>query len=285
MPDPSLLCLRGDLVVIGKSPDGDSIRFVPGTPELIEQLRGSERADPSADGTLQLRLDGIDTPETHYGTLAQPLGEPARDELLAWCGFTDVRFSGGTVTAATPATIPAAVLSGLVDPNGRPIVLLLRGDELPADGAKTAVSAALVARTANVALAASGAAYGTVYTDTDAAIRSALLAPARAARDAGLGVWAIDKTGGFDLRSQASIGPAGSLILPKLFRRCSDYLRTRMSGETLPAWLARQRSGTNPTDDRVFVGDATEPVFLSTLITQDGSRIALRADLLDLVFV
>src|SRR4051794_34514742 len=105
MPDPSLLCLRGQLVVLGKSPDGDSIRFRPDTPSLVARLRDGERADPSADGTLQLRLDGIDTPETHYNGQAQPLGEPARDELLTWCGFSDVVWNGDTVSGATPERI------------------------------------------------------------------------------------------------------------------------------------------------------------------------------------
>ena len=281
---PSLLCLRGSLIVVGKSPDGDSIRFRPDTPSLVSRLKDASRADPSADGTYQLRLDAIDTPETHYEGLAQPLGEPARDDLLTWVGFTSVTWSGDTVSASTPASIPAAILSGLVDVNGRPIVLLLR-DALPADGTMVAVDEALLERTANWAQLASGAAYGTYYADTDAAIRSALVAPARAARDAGLGVWATDATGAFDLRSQASIGPDGVVILPKLFRRCSDYLKDRMSGETLPHWLGRQRTGANPEDDQVFVGGAADPVFLSTLITQDGTRISLTADPLELVFV
>ena len=128
------LSLRGELVVVGKSPDGDSIRFAPETPALLGSLTDGERAEPSEDGTVQLRLDGIDTPETHYGNLAQPLGDAARDELLAWCGFTGVRWSGDQVVAATPERIPAAVLSRLVDVNGRPVVLLLVGDGLPADG-------------------------------------------------------------------------------------------------------------------------------------------------------
>src|SRR6185295_955149 len=146
----------------------------------------------------------------HYNGQAQPLGEPARDELLGWCGFSDVRWSGETVSGAAPERIPAAVLSGLVDPNGRPIVLLLR-DALPQDGAMTAVSPELLARTANVALASSGAGYGTFYETTPAEIRMGLRAAALAARDEGRGVWAVDASVGFDLRSQASIGPAGAL--------------------------------------------------------------------------
>jgi hypothetical protein len=282
MPDPSLLCLRGQLVVLGKSPDGDSIRFHPDTPSLVGKLRDGDRAEPSADGTLQLRLDGIDTPETHYNGQAQPLGEPARDELLTWCGFRDVRWSGDTVSAATPERIPAAVLSGLVDPNGRPIVLLLR-EELPEDGAMTAVTPELLARTANAELAGSGAGYGTLYETTPAEIRSGLRAAALAAREGGRGVWAVDASAAFDLRSQASIGPDGALILPKLFRRCTDYLRDRMSGESLPDWLRRHRTGANPQDDEVYSGSSL--VRLSDLIRQEGRRISLAADPLDLVFV
>jgi endonuclease YncB( thermonuclease family) len=275
-----LLCLRGELVVVGKSPDGDSIRFRPDSPDLVAQLDHGDRARPSSDGTFQLRLDGIDAPETHYGTLAQPLGEPARDDLLAWCGFTDVHWASGLVTAATPERIPAAVLGSLVDVNGRPIVLLLR-DRLPADGAHVQVTTALLDATANVALLRSGAAYATLYASTAETVRAKLRELAAAARSAHLGVWPRDRSAGFVLRSQTSIGPRGSLILPKLFRRCSDYLRSRTSGETLPQWLVRM--GDNE-DDQVLVARAATPVRLSTLVTQAGERVALEADPLDLVF-
>src|SRR4029077_947449 len=80
-----VLCLRGELVVIGKQPDGDSIRFVPDTPALLAQLAHRRRARRSGAGSLQLRVEGIDAPETHYNTLAQPLADPARDRLLALC--------------------------------------------------------------------------------------------------------------------------------------------------------------------------------------------------------
>jgi hypothetical protein len=277
------LSLRGALIVVGKSPDGDSIRFIPENPALLRGLAGGERIDPSADGSVQLRLDGIDTPETHYNGLAQPLGDVAREELLTWCGFSDVRWSGDQVVSAVPASIPAAILATMSDPNGRPIALLLKGDDLPADGASVPVDPALVERTANFALASSGAAYATVYATTAEPIREALLAPARAARDAGRGVWAIDADAGFELRSQASIGPGGALILPKLFRRCTDYLRGGMSGETLIEWLRRRQTGPNAQDDPVIVGGET--VRLSDLLRQDGRRISLTASPLDMVFL
>jgi endonuclease YncB( thermonuclease family) len=274
-----MLSLRGELVVVGKSPDGDSIRFIPRSPSLLRSLPGGERVEPSADGSVQLRLDAVDAPELHYAGLAQPLAEPARTQLLAWCGFSDVRFDGQQVVAATPTRIPAAVLSALVDPNGRPVVLLLVGERLPADGADVTPDPT---RTANLALCASGAAYGTFYATTDAAIRSPLVAAARAAREARRGVWARDASAGFELRSQASIGPEGALILPKLFRRCSDYLRDGAAG-TLPEWLRGRRDEPNSPDDRVIVDGRT--LRLSDLLTQQGDRISFTADPLEILFV
>ncbi len=274
-----MLSLRGELVVVGKSPDGDSIRFIPRSPALLRSLAGGGRVDPSADGSVQLRLDGVDAPEVHYNGLAQPLAEPARAELLAWCGFEDVRWDGEQVGASTPARVPAAVLSALVDPNGRPIVLLLVGDDLPADGADSTPD---VERTANLALAASGAAYGTFYATTDVAIRAPLVAAATAAREARRGVWAGDASAGFELRSQDSIGPGGALILPKLFRRCSDYLRDGAGG-TLPEWLRRRRDEPNSPDDEVLVDGVARR--LSDLLEQDGVRVGLRADPLRMLFV
>ncbi len=272
-----LLCLRGDLLVVGKSPDGDSIRFRPAQPDLVRGLVNGARARPSSDGTFQLRLDGIDAPETHYNGLAQPLGVPAREQLLAWCGFTDVHWAGDQVSASTPASVPAAIQTGLVDVNGRPVAFLLR-DELPPDGELAPVD---LDRTASADLLRTGAAYGTFYASTAPELRARMRTLAAEARAAGLGVWAVDASGGFALSSQASVGPEGSLILPKLFRRCSDYLRHRNPRETLPEWMAR----TGPQqDDEVTVGDAAGPVPFSTLITQNGDRIALDADPLALVF-
>jgi endonuclease YncB( thermonuclease family) len=261
---------------VGKSPDGDSIRFRPAQPQLVRGLVNGDRARSSSDGTFQLRLDGIDAPETHYNGLAQPLADPARDELLAWVGFTGVRWVGDQVSASTPASIPAAILTGLVDLNGRPVAFLLR-DGFPPDGTQAEVD---LGATANAALLRSGAAYGTLYGSTAAELRDGMRALAREARTAGLGVWPLDASRGFALSSQASVGPQGSLVLPKLFRRCTDYLRSRRSRETLPEWMARLG---DQEDDLVGVAGSA-PVRFHTLITQNGEQIALDADPLDLVF-
>lgn len=285
MRAPSQLCLRGRLVVIGKQPDGDSIRFVPDTPALLADLGRARRIRPSRDGSVQLRLEGIDAPETHYQGLAQPLADPARDRLLVLCGFTDVRHREQEVVEATPAERPAAVLAQMADANGRPVVLLLTGDDdLPADGAYVGIDDALLARTANAALLADGSAYLTLYESAAPPLRAALRELAAEAQGARRGVWAIDDTSVFTLVDQESIGPDGALILPKLFRRGSDYLRTRTPGETLVHWLQTHGDPLRPEDDAVVVGGRVT-VRLSTLIEQRGDEIAFSADVLDLVFV
>jgi Staphylococcal nuclease homologue len=281
---PPLVCLRGELVVVGKEPDGDSIRFVPDTPVLLGQLRNADRVRRSSDGSVQLRLDGIDAPETHYGNLAQPLGTEARDRLLELCGFGAVERDGEMVTAATPERIPAAALSGLADVNGRPVALLLVGDDLPADGSVPPLPDATLRRTLNADLLAGGQAYLTLYESTAPAIRDELRAVGTEAIAGRLGVWPVDATAGFTLRDQSDIGPDGRLVLPKLFRRCSDYLRTRDAGETLPDWIRTHGAPGRPEDDEVIVGGAGR-TRLSELVAQDGVHVAMPVDLLDIVFV
>jgi hypothetical protein len=73
-------------------------------------------------------------------------------------------------------------------------------------------------------------------------------------------------------------------VLPKLFRRCTDYLRTRTPAETLVHWLRTSGDPDRPEDDAVVIGGRVT-VRLSDLIEQRNDEIAFTADLLDLVFV
>ena len=285
-PAPSLLCLRGSLVIEGKAPDGDSIRLIPDTPDLLDELRRADRIRVSpTDGSVQLRLEAIDAPEVSYGPAGQPLGPEARDRLLKLAGFTHVRRAGGgsTVTSARPDRVPAAALSVLADANGRPVCFLLVGDDLPPDGEFVALGPELLERTLNHALLADGSAYLTLYDSLAPMLRRALRAVAATAREGRLGVWARDRTAEFELTGQESIGPEGALILPKLFRRATDYLETREPRQTLRAWLRTTGDETRPEDDRVLVGRIETR--LSELVEQRNRTIAFSADPLDLVFI
>lgn len=293
MAAPWYLAIHGRLVVVGKEPDGDGVRFVADHLEHYAQLKNAHRIRPSADGSVQVRLEGVDAPELHYGTAAQPLGREARDQLLAWIGFTELEYAPPTatlVTAASADAVPAVVFTQAADPHGRPVAYLVttvgEKEHLPPDGEWALVDRAILDHTFNTLLVQEGVAYPTVYTSTPVAHRTYLRALADEARKTGAGVWADDTTAEFALRGQASIGPEGQLILPKLFRRATDYLEAVAGGfpGNLADWLvAVSSSPSREENDRVIVCGGTE-LRLSDLLVQANDTVRFQADLLDVVF-
>jgi endonuclease YncB( thermonuclease family) len=290
MSSPYQLAITGNLVIVGKEPDGDSVRFVPDKPASLRRLRRQHKIVPARDGSVQLRFEAVDAPETHYGTAAQPLGADARNQLLSWIGFRDIVFDGthpNRVVSAAPDSVPAVVLSAAADPYGRPISYVLVGDDLPADGEWTLVDDALLGRTLNARLVTEAAAYPTFYTSTPEQHRDLLRDLATDARAAGRGVWAVDETPEFELVDQDSIGPAGQLILPKLFRRATDYLKDVAGGfrGNLADWLIANASTPSRTENDLVVVDGRIEVPLSALLLQRNARVRFQADVLDVVFV
>jgi endonuclease YncB( thermonuclease family) len=288
-PGPAdYLVVPGTAVLVGKQPDGDSVRFAADDPDLFAQLEHGDRVRPSADGTVQLRFDGIDAPELHYSGSAQPQGASARDALLGHLGFSDVTYRPGstTVTSAEPATVPLVVLSRLVEVNGRPVSVVFAG--APAQrlagsaGTWVRLDADLLDASVNAWEVTTGVAYPLLYTSTAPDLRAAFAAMARTAAEQHLGVWAADSSARFSVADPADVGPDGALVFPKLFRRTVDYLRDRKkSGLTLPQWLAAHP---DTEDDDVLVAGAPA-VPLHTLLHQDGDTVTFSPDLLDLVFV
>ncbi|NUU25154.1 MAG: hypothetical protein HOV68_27180 [Streptomycetaceae bacterium] len=288
-PD-TYLVIAGHLLVIGKQPDGDSLRFRPEHPELLAQLAHGDRVEPSADGSVQLRLDGIDAPELHFAGHSQPLGDVSRDAFLRLVGFEDIALAPNhmTVTSATPPTIPAVILARMAEVHGRPVAFLftgeaadtLRGDDDGTNGHRITLDADLLATSANMRMVASGDAYPLLYTSTSPVLRKEIAAVAGQARAAHLGVYAADATARFSVVDHKSVGPGGDLIYPKLFRRVTEWLR-EADGAAFPAWL-RAHVDRN---DRVHVAGSRRSQALHTLLHQSGHTITMTADPLTLVFV
>ena len=223
---PYYQALRGQFVIIGKSPDGDSMRFIADNPAGYVPIQRAYRIEPARDGSVQLRFEGIDAPEVHYGKTRQPMGNAVRDALLTRMGFSDVTFDRNeVVTGSRPGSIPGWVLTKGVDANGRPIAYVLPGDADLTDGRGVVVDEALLTQTVNYDLTRRGLVYYTVYTSTPTLHRDVLRAAAAAARAELLGVWAADSTSRFRLETPADLEPGGQLILPKLFRRSTDFLK------------------------------------------------------------
>ncbi len=291
MVSPFYQVIQGNFIITGKEPDGDSVRFIANNPKLYRPLKRSFRIKPSTqDGSVQLRFEGIDAPELHYGSAVQPLGKESRDQLLDWMGFKNIQFTGtagNRVTASDPEQIPGAILSTAAETNGRPVSYVLLDAKQLKDGRWVEVDNALLKQTLNFRLLEEGLAYYTAYTSAPLSHREFLRDVASQARDKKLGVWGEDKTSEFVLNNQDSISPPdGQLILPKLFRRCTDYLKAVDKGfrGNLGDWLLSTEGSSRPENDRVVVRDAME-LKLSDLLAQRNNRIAFQADLLDIVFV
>lgn len=289
MASPFYLIIKGKFVIVGKEPDADSVRFIADNLNLYKELHRNYRIKPSRDESVQLRFEGVDATEVHYGKDAQPLGTQARDQLLAWMGFKNIQFRGDQVQAAEPDSVSGAILSKAADANGRPVsyVLLEEDANQLEDEDWMRVNAALLKKTLNFRLLTEGLAYYTVYTSTPFAHRKLLREEALEAREANRGVWAEDTTNEFVLVDKKSItAPDGQVILPKLFRRSIDYLKAVEGGfrGNLKDWLISSSEGSRNENDRVVIRDSVEVRF-SDLIEQRNSRIVFQEDLLNITFV
>jgi hypothetical protein len=83
--------IKGTFHVEGYSPDGDSVRFMAENREHWAKLSG-RRAELNAKDHAQLRFEAIDTLETHYLNMHQPLAlaTGALERLLEGLNITDV---------------------------------------------------------------------------------------------------------------------------------------------------------------------------------------------------
>jgi endonuclease YncB( thermonuclease family) len=129
--------LRGEFVTRypdqprqGPQPDGDTVKFRPDSPALVETLprRSGRPPDINARG-ISVRLEAVDALETHFGETHQELAgaSAARDELLRRFGFTKVVFFPdlpNKVQSADQDAVRGHVLSNGIDANGRLIAFV-----------------------------------------------------------------------------------------------------------------------------------------------------------------
>jgi endonuclease YncB( thermonuclease family) len=282
-----MLCLAGTFRILSTEPDGDSIRFYADDPAAWERVPGPNQVRTNAGGGAQLRLDGIDSLETHYsprggGPLHQPVdfAHQARDELVRWLGFRGVQRDGETVTAATPEQLPGYLLTRGADAYGRCVALVGRGAAPAASGTQTMVKVADLRRTANHRLVATGLAYPTFYLKLFPDLRAELAKQALQARAAKKGVWPGDRSQkGVDVTSLATLTD-DAVLLPKLFRRLVDYLSLNdgdVSLDGLAAYLAQRQ-------DPVFVLSTGHYTGFDFVVEVRGQVVRLTTEPEDLVF-
>jgi endonuclease YncB( thermonuclease family) len=285
----SYTLLRGQFVIRypdiprqGPEPDGDTVKFLPDTPALVEGLpRVSGRPpDINARG-ISVRLEAIDTLETHFGETHQELAgaNAARDELLLLLGFTNVVFFPdlpNKVQSADQDALRGHVLSNGIDANGRLIGFVYAGDHVGPDGGTIFVDEALADESANAQLLAAGHAYPAFYASLPATLRAHLAGVSEAARAAQspAGLWPRSTADPDRAATVADLPALQNLVIwPKLFRRIVPYLASGFTDfDGFDAWL---RADPVNRDDELFLLDRLERGNIHDVISAAGQRIQL----------
>ncbi|MFD0275050.1 nuclease [Kitasatospora sp. NPDC127111] len=245
-----MLLIKGSFHISAKSqPDGDTIGFIPDYVGEWKLVHGGRPLHPGADGHINVRLEAIDTLETHYPGANehnehQPLtyAHAAADELLGWLGFQNIERHEDETVSVTPDSVPGYILTRGGDSKGRCVSLVGRGTPPGASGYEIDVDEKLLKKTANYHLLEKGLAYPTYYKGFPGDLRRILtdaVHAAQAAMPPANGLWPYDVTvSGAKIAGMHSI-TNDVVILPKLFRRLKDYFDLGNDAlDCLPSFLA-----------------------------------------------
>lgn len=272
--------IKGTFHVSGYSPDGDSIRFRAENPEHWRRLKGP-LAKLNARGHAQLRFEGIDTLETHYEDLHQPLefARAATQFLFDELGITNVELdeSGIRVLSANDGT-PGFIVSREVEKNRRPVAFVYAGETELEDGSDVFLNVDLLRESLNHKSLREGLAYATYYQGLFPDLRNELTVVVREARAAGRGLWPEDRTNsGFEVPN-LEILTEEVIILPKLFRRIVSYLQGGGSMDRFKAFLALD-------PDPILILQSGHFTNLDTIVEVQGDLVRLTLPPEDVVFI
>ncbi len=275
--------IKGTFHVVGASPDGDSVKFKADNIDNWFKLatpNNRTRVKMNRSEHVQLRFEGIDTLETHYLGFHQPrkLADAATDFTLDAAGVTDVEWSPGRkhVLDAKDGT-EGYILSRAIERYGRPISFVFSGSTDYGDGSQVDLKAPQLADGINYKLLQAGLAYPIYYEGLFHDLRDAMTSAVGAARSANKGLWAVDKTSGVTVNGLDSITDEHP-ILPKLFRRLTDYLRKNHGKvEGFKDHMADLK-------EKVFILSLGHATHFDTVISENGRVVGLTVPPEDLVF-
>lgn len=285
----TMTLIQGKYRVANTAPDGDSVRFYPNNPQMWQKLPKPVRTNHS--GGAQLRLDSIDTLETHYrpnigsfGMQHQPheYGHAAAEQLLKFLGFEKItRNSNEVVTSAEPEEVPGFILTRFADKYGRSVAFAFKGKSEQADGSDIFFDKSLLKKSANYHLLAEGFAYPTFYSKLYPDIRTELAVAGKKAREENQGLWSQDKTNqGFVLENLETITD-NVVMLPKLFRRLLSYLAINDGSVSLSKFLDYLKSS----EDKLIILSEGHVTGFDFVTEVEGQNIKLNYFPEDLVFL
>ena len=231
----------------GPQPDGDTIKFEPELPGLVQSLRRRGQGPGfNSRGYLNVRFEAIDALETHFQGTHQSLdlARAARDAMLRAAGYREVRFDDAEVTVshAVPLTPTGYLLSRTLDPHGRIVAFVFSGKPSENDGAQVCLRPERARESINAQLLSSGLVYPSFYDTLPGDLRETLSAVSVAARNNALGIWARDvATQARPVVIRNSADAQAAVIFPKLFRRLASYFASGEDGlRNFLTWLREQ---------------------------------------------
>ncbi|MCF6155930.1 MAG: hypothetical protein E3K36_11910 [Candidatus Brocadia sp.] len=271
--------IKGTFHVLGYSPDGDSIRFKADNKVNWAKLFGPP-VNLNAQQHAQLRLEAIDTLETHYRNTHQPfeLATRALDFLLHQLNITCVQWDvlRTRITEANDGT-DGYIISRNVEPNRRPVAFVFSGSPPEPDGSKVFFDRDWICKSLNYQLIKAGLAYPTYYKGLFPDLRYALTQAVTQARQANIEIWAKDRTNtGFEIDGLESISEQ-HILFPKLFRRLAEYLEAGGPVEGFKEFLERRAEG-------VVVISETHFTHFDNIVEVKGNRVKMTKLPEDLVF-
>jgi endonuclease YncB( thermonuclease family) len=214
--------ISGTFHVTGYSPDGDSLHFQAINADNWGRLRGRPVL-LNRQGQAQLRLEGIDALELNFESRHQPLkyAREALDFLLSHLGIR------GNLFGPSHARDGAAgyILARHAGKNRRPVAFVFAEAPTWPDGEKVFLDAALLRKSVNYLLLRAGLVYPAYYEGLYADLREELTRGVQEARKKRLGLWPRDCTNSGVALDEGRAGLEKCIILPKLFRRLTRFLK------------------------------------------------------------
>ncbi len=267
--------IQGTFHVKGASPDGDSIRFKANDLGHWAKINAPGRiVKIKALGRVQLRIEAIDTLETHFENLHQPLAlaEEATVALLAKLNITGVQWNSShtIITEANDGT-PGYILTRAAEKNGRPVSFVFAGEPPQPDGASVNLTPQWLRDSVNYQQLLDGLAYPTYYEGLFYDLRNELTSAVKQARVANKKIWAVDKTqSGVTIQNLSTI-TQNEVILPKLFRRLVEFLRSAPPGA--PTNLSN--FSTMLAQEQVTVLPQVQQTHFDTVVDVTGNTVRL----------
>ncbi len=275
-------------------PDGDTIKFVVDSPKAVKKLTrfGGVAPDIGKTGGIKLRLEVIDTLETHYPTnrgrgeevrQRLDLANAARDSLVELLGFTNVVFNeNSTVKSADDFTIRGFILANGIEGNGRVVGFAYAGEQPPAaDKQVLRLEPQLMNNSANIQILQQGLAYATLYQTLPFELIQEARKIVGDVRDRASGIFGAEDIGVDKFAQIADITALQELVvMPKLFRRLADFFVT--TGDTLSEFDAWIRD--NGKDDSLILPSG-EVGNLHDLYEVNDNGIGLRVQPEDVQFL